>query len=153
MSYKLMNKRYPHVCIRVRWYRDEFVLIDSARAHGIIIAIATISHLLPWAVTCRYFIIQGFTVGSGYCRSTWKLSRVPTLTERSAKNYGYNTWPMGIAIRSHIFALSPFQSRASETVKICASRDRKSICELCRVSMTRRFMWTLPDEKKPFASP
>lgn len=65
---------------------------------------------------------------------------------------------MGIAIRSHIFALSPFQSRASETVKICASLDRKSICELCRVRMTRRFMWTLlplslPPMKKAFRVP
>jgi len=88
-----------------RGYRDEFVLIDSAWYYNC--NSSTISHLLPWAVTCRYFISQSFTadVGSGYCRSTWKLSRVPTLTKRSAKNYGYNTWPMGIAIRSHIFAL------------------------------------------------
>lgn len=116
------------------------------------------SHLLPCAIIYRYIYYPRWflPLDQVIVVSHLEIIQSTTLTvlsERSAKNYGTNTWPMGIAVRSHIFALSPFQSRASETVKICASLDRKSICELCRARMTRTNEFHVDEEKKTSPCP
>lgn len=105
------------------------------------------SHLLPYAAICRYNIYYPrFLPPTPDQVIVVPLGNYPEYdTYRFKREIRKELWLQHVANghrypQSHIFTLSPLQSRASETVKICAFHDRRSICELCRARMTRRFM-------------